>query len=77
MLESPSNPLKTRIEAYNPKKLRVRKSDGWFDSQEVTSLSKCIQTCISTLSLCKHQQKTRDLQQKFFFQSKLLVFTSL
>jgi len=28
MLESPSNPLNTRIEAYNPKKLRFTKSDG-------------------------------------------------
>jgi len=27
--------------------------------------------------MCEHQQKTRDLKLKFFFQSKLLVFTSL
>jgi len=59
MLQSPSNPLKTRIETYNPKKLRLTKSDGWFDSPEVTSLSKCIEICINNLWICKHQQKNR------------------
>jgi len=27
--------------------------------------------------MCKHQQKTRDIKLKIFFQSKLLVLTSL
>jgi len=54
MLESQSNPLKTRIEAENPKKLRVTKSDGWFDFPEVTSLSHCIEICMNNLWICKH-----------------------
>jgi len=43
MLESPSNPLKTRIVAYNPKKLSATKSDGLFYSQDMTLSSKCKQ----------------------------------
>ena len=66
MLESPSDPLKTRIIAKNKKKLWSTKSDGLFDSQGMTSSSKCKQICINILSLFKHQQKTRDLKLKFF-----------
>jgi len=35
----------------------------------MTSSSKCKQTCINVLSLCKHQQKKRDLKLNFFVQS--------
>ena len=66
MLESPSNPLKTHIVAQNPQKLWTTKSDGLFHSQDMPSSSKCKQICIKILALCKHQQKIRDLNLKFF-----------
>jgi len=33
----------------------------------MTLLSKCKQICVNILSICKHQQKTRDLKLKLFF----------
>jgi len=63
-LETPA--LKPRIGAYNPKKLWATKSARLFESQGMTSSSKCKQICINILSLCKHQQKTRDLKLNIF-----------
>ena len=47
-------------------KLWATKSARLFNSQGMMTSSKCKQTCIKILSLCKHQQKPRDLKLNFF-----------
>ena len=75
MPKSPSNPLESLI--LESKKLWATKSARLFDSQVMMTSSKCIQIRINILLLCTHQQKTRDLKLKIFFQSKLQVFRGL
>ena len=55
-------PFKVLYSSLESKKFWTTKSDGLFDSQGMMSSSKYKQICINILSLCKHQQKTRDLE---------------
>ena len=60
-------PSKNTYCSLESKNLWATKSAWLVGSQEIMTSSKCKQICINIFSLCKHQQKTRDLKLKFFF----------